>query len=269
MVTSNDILTTRSGPVLEVSFNRPSKKNALISAMYSALADLLNESANDDSVHVVLLYGQGDSFTAGNDLADFQANPPGAGDSPQARLIDALINFDKPLIAVVRGAAIGAGTTMLPHFDLVYAGESAKFQVPFVNLALVPEFASSYLLPSQLGYRAAAELILLAQPFDGRRAAELGLVTRVVPDQDLLATAREAAAKLADKPIGALRTSKGLLKRASSEQAQLAAKTELQEFAARVRSAEAKEAFAAFFAKRRPDANRTKSPAAAVASAAD
>jgi enoyl-CoA hydratase/carnithine racemase len=268
MTTSNDILTQRSGPVLEVSFNRPSKKNALISAMYSALADLLNESANDDSVHVVLLYGQGDSFTAGNDLADFQANPPGAGDSPQARLIDAMINFDKPLIAAVHGVAVGAGTTMLGHFDLVYAAESAKFNVPFVNLGLVPEFASSYLLPSQLGYHAIAEIVLLAQPFDARRASDVGLVTRVVPDQDLLATAREAAAKLADKPIGALRASKGLLKRASREQAQAANKEELQEFAARVRSAEAKEAFAAFFAKRRPDANRTKSPAAAAASAA-
>src|SRR5262249_53036048 len=160
---------------------------------------------------------------------------------------------DKPLIAAVRGAAVGAGTTMLPHCDLVYAGESAKFQMPFVNLALVPEFASSYLLPAQLGYRAAAELILLAQPFDAKRAAELGLVTRIVPDQDLLAAAREVAARLAEKPIGALRTSKRLLKRAALEQAQAAAKAELQEFAARLRSAEAKEALAAVFAKRRPD----------------
>jgi enoyl-CoA hydratase/carnithine racemase len=264
MTTSNDILTKRSGPLLEVSFNRPSKKNALTSAMYSTLADLLNESASDDSVRVVVLYGQGDSFTAGNDLTDFQANPPGAGDSPQARLIDALINFDKPLIAAVHGVAIGAGTTMLPHFDFVYAGESARFQTPFVNLALVPEFASSYLMPSQIGYRAAAEIYLLAQPFDATRAAEFGLVTRVVPDKDLLATARLTAAKLADKPIGALRASKGLLKRASREQGQAAAKAELQEFAARVRSAEAKEAFAAFFAKRRPD----NSPATSAAGAA-
>jgi enoyl-CoA hydratase/carnithine racemase len=264
MSTSNEILTKRSGAVLEVSWNRPSKKNALSSAMYSGLADLLNESAKDDSVHVVLMYGQGDSFTAGNDIADFQANPPGAGDSPQARLIEALINFDKPLIAAVHGAAIGAGTTMLPHCDFVYAGESARFQTPFANLALVPEFASSYLMPAQIGYRAAAEIYLLAQPFDATRAAEFGLVTRVVPDKDLLATARLAAAKLADKPIGALRASKGLLKRSSREPAQAAAKAELQEFAARVRSAEAKEAFAAFFAKRRPD----KSPAPSAAGAA-
>src|SRR5262245_56499635 len=120
MTDSNDILTKRSGPVLELSFNRPSKKNALNSAMYSALADLLNESAKDDTVRVVLLYGQGDSFTAGNDIADFLANPPGAGDSPQARLIEALINFDKPLIAAVHGAAIGAGTTLLPHCDFAF-----------------------------------------------------------------------------------------------------------------------------------------------------
>jgi len=265
MATSNDILKMQSGPVLEVSFNRPSKKNALNSAMYSSLADLLDESAKDDSIRVVLLYGQGDSFTAGNDIADFLANPPGSGESPQARLIDALIKFDKPLIAAAHGAAVGAGTTLLPHCDLVYAGESAKFQAPFVNLALVPEFASSYLLPSQLGYHAAAELVLLAQPIDGRRAAELGFVTRVVPDQDLLATAREAAARLAGKPIDALRASKRLLKRASLEQAQAAAAAELQEFASRVRSTEAKQIFAAFVAKRGPDAAKSSASAASGA----
>src|SRR5262249_27618641 len=150
----------------------------------------------------------------------------------------------------VHGVAVGVGTTWLPHCDFVYAGESARFQAPFVNLALVPEFASSYLLPLQLGYHAAAELILLAQPIDAVRAAHFGLVTRVVPDQVLLATAREVAAKLAEKPIAALRTSKSLLKRAWREQTQSASSAEIQEFAARVRSAEAKEAFAAFFAKR-------------------
>ena len=263
MPTPNDILIKRSegGAVLEVSFNRPSKKNAVTSEMYLTLAGLLNESAKDGSIHAVLLYGEGDSFTAGNDLGDFIANPVAAEDSPQARLIDALINFDKPLIAAVRGAAVGVGTTVLPHCDLVYAGESARFQMPFINLGLVPEFASSLMMPLQIGYHAAAELILLGQPFDARRAADLGLVTRVVPDGELLPTAREAAATLAGKPTGSMRAIKTLLKRTTREQAPAAAKAENQEFSARLHSPETREAIATFFAKRRPDADRAKNAA--------
>src|SRR5207248_3489531 len=134
---------------------------------------------------------------AGNDIGDFVKNPPGKGESPQALLIKALIDFDKPIVAAVHGAAIGGGTTMLMHCDFVYAGESAKFQLPFVNLALVPEFGSSCLLPLRFGYVRAAELILLGQSFGALRAAELGLVTGVVPDQKLLATATETAQTLA------------------------------------------------------------------------
>jgi len=169
------------------------------------------------------------------------------------RLIDALVNFDKPLVAAVHGAAVGSGTTMLTHFDFVYAGESAKFQMPFVNLALVPEFGASYSVPAQSGYVAAAELILLGSPFDAKRALELGFVTRVVPDQTVLAMARETAEKLAQKPAGALVASKQLLKRSFREQLAAAAKAESQEFASRVRSAEAKEAFTAFFDKHRSE----------------
>src|SRR6202161_4806074 len=131
-------------------------------------------------------HGAGDSFCAGNDVEDFLKNPPGPGESPQARLMNALNDFDKPLIAAVRGAAIGGGTTMLTHCDFVYAGESAKFQMPFINLALVPEFGSSWSIPARIGYLRAAELIQLGQRFDAQRAAELGLVTRVVPDDQLL-----------------------------------------------------------------------------------
>src|SRR6266496_2456820 len=221
-----DIVTERSGAILRVQFNRPSKKNAMTSAMYITMADLLNESAQDDLVRVVLWHGAGDSFCAGNDLDDFLKNPPGSEDSPQSRLINAFIAFEKPLIAAVRGAAIGGGTTMLAHCDFVYAGESAKFQVPFVNLGLVPEFGSSYLLPLRFGYARAARLILLGQPFDALRAAELGLVTQVVPDQMVLATATETARKLAEKPAAALQACKRLMRGAVREQLEHAVKLE-------------------------------------------
>src|SRR5580692_11508145 len=182
-----DILTAHSGSILRVQLNRPTKRNAMTSAMYVALAGIFNEAANDGNTRVVLWHGAGDSFCAGNDIQDFLKNPPGPGESPQARLMEALVNFDKPIVAAVHGAAIGGGTTMLLHCDFIYAGESTKFQMPFINLAVVPEFGSSCSLPARIGHIRAAELILLGAPFDGRRAAELGLVTRVVPDQSLLA----------------------------------------------------------------------------------
>jgi enoyl-CoA hydratase/carnithine racemase len=248
----SDIVTERSGSILEIQLNRPAKKNAMTSSMYVSMADVLDGAGKDDQVRVVLWHGAGDSFSAGNDLEDFIKNPPGPGESPQARLMRALIDFEKPLVAAVHGLAIGGGTTMLAHCDFVYAGESTRFQLPFVNLALVPEFGSSYLLPSRGGYLGAAELILLGQPFHASRAAELGLVTQVVPDQQVLATARDTAQKLAEKPAGALQACKRLMKRAVREQLEQAVTLENVEFAAQVRSAEAKQAFTAFFAKRRP-----------------
>src|SRR6202166_1553893 len=139
-----DIVTERSGSILRVQLNRPSKKNAMTSAMYVTMADLLNESAKDDSVRVVLWHGAGDSFCAGNDLDDFLKNPPGPEESPQSRLINAFIDFEKPIVAAVQGAAIGGGTTMLTHCDFVYADESAIEGMPYSGLALVPHFASSY-----------------------------------------------------------------------------------------------------------------------------
>src|SRR5437016_13019235 len=162
----SDIITEQSGSILRVVLNRPAKKNAMTSAMYITLADLLNATAKDDKIRIVLWHGAGNSFCAGNDIADFLKNPPGPGESPQARLIDALINFEKPLVAAVQGAAIGGGTTMLTHCDFVYAGESAKFQMPFVNLGLVPEFGSSCSVPLRMGHLRAAELILLGLPFN-------------------------------------------------------------------------------------------------------
>ncbi len=257
----SDIVTERSDSVLRIQLNRPASKNAMTSAMYITLADLFNTAAQDDQIRVVLWHGAGDSFCAGNDVGDFLKNPPGRGESPQALLMKALINFDKPIVAAVQGAAIGGGTTMLTHCDFVYAGENARFQMPFVNLALVPEFGSSCTVPARVGYLRAAELILTGQFFDARRAAELGLVTRVVPDQKLLATATETTQKLAEKPPGALRACKRLMKQSTREQLERAVKLENEEFSVHVRSAEAKEAFAAFLEKRPPNFSRIKEPA--------
>ena len=248
----SDIVAERSGSILSIQLNRPAKKNAMTSSMYISMAEFLEDAAKGDQVRVVLWHAAGDSFCAGNDLEDFMKNPPGPGESPQSQLIRALINFEKPLVAAVQGVAIGGGTTMLAHCDFVYAAESAKFQLPFVNLALVPEFGSSCLLPLRFGYLRAAELILQARPFGALRAAELGLVTSVVPDQKLLATATETAQTLADKPAGAVQAAKRLMKAAFREQLEQAVKLENQVFAERVRSDEAKEAFRAFFANRKP-----------------
>jgi enoyl-CoA hydratase/carnithine racemase len=258
-----DIVTARSGGIVDIMLNRPTKKNAMTSGMYVAMADVLDGAAKDDDIRVVLWHGAGDSFSAGNDIEDFLKNPPGPGESPQARLMRALIDFEKPIVAAVHGAAIGGGTTMLAHCDFVYAGQSARFQVPFVNLGLVPEFGSSYLLPLRVGYLRAAELILLGKPFDAARAAELGFVTQVVPDQQLLGTATETARKLTEKPAGALGACKRLMKRVVRQQLEEAVKGENVEFAERVRSAEAKEAFTAFLEKRPPNFTRTKAPSRA------
>jgi enoyl-CoA hydratase/carnithine racemase len=257
----NEILTETKGSILRVTVNRPEKKNAMTSAMYNALAGVLNEAAKDDSIRVVIWDAAGNSFSAGNDVEDFLKNPPKEGESPQANLGNALLNLDKPVIAVVKGAAVGGGTTLLTHCDFVYAGESAKFQVPFVNLGLVMEFGSSWSLPARSGYLRAAELFMLGQPFKAEVAAEVGLVTRVVPDAELPATAKETAEKLAAKPIGALRAIKKLLKRSSREQLEQAIRLEVEEFSTRVRSAEVREVFTAFLEKRPPDFTKAKATA--------
>jgi enoyl-CoA hydratase/carnithine racemase len=259
----SDIVTERSNGILRVQFNRPEKKNAMTGGMYTRLADIFNEANEDEETLVALWHSAGDAFSAGNDVGDFLKNPPGPGESPQAHLMDAFVRFEKPIVVAVQGAAIGGGTTMLTHCDFVYAGESAKFQLPFINLALVPEFGSSYSLPARIGYLRAADLFLLGEPFTAARAAELGLVTRVVPDRDLLATATATAQKLAGKPGGALRASKRLIKQGFVDQVKAAIRVENQAFSERVRSAEAKEALAAFLEKRPPNFNKTKAPVAA------
>jgi enoyl-CoA hydratase/carnithine racemase len=245
----DEIITERSESVLRVQLNRPTKRNAMTSRMYATLTDVFNNAAEDEHTRVVLWHGAGDSFSAGNDIEDFLENPPGPGDSPQAGLMNALADFDKPLVAAVHGAAIGGGTTMLTHCDLVYAGESARFQMPFINLAVVPEFGSSWSIPARIGHIRAAELILLGLPFDAKRAAELGFVTQVVPDQNLMTTATEAARKLAAKPARALQASKRLMKRPFRAQLKAAMDAENREFSALVRSEEAREALGAFLEK--------------------
>jgi enoyl-CoA hydratase/carnithine racemase len=251
-----EIVTEHAGDILRVQLNRPSKKNAMTAAMYMGMADALNSAAKDESVRVVLWHGAGDSFCAGNDVEDFLKNPVGAVDSPQGHLIDALIHFEKPIVVAVQGFAIGGGTTMLTHCDFVYAGETAKFQMPFINLALVPEFGTSFSLPVRLGYLRAAELIQLAKRFDARRALELGLVTEVVPDNQILATATDTALKLAEKPSGALQACKRLMRRSTREHLERAAKAENEEYSVRLRSPECKEALTAFLEKRPPNFNR-------------
>jgi enoyl-CoA hydratase/carnithine racemase len=260
----DELLTERSGGMLRVQFNRPAKKNAMTLAMYTGLADLLNEADKDENIRVVVLHGAGDCFTSGNDLEDFIKNPPGPGDSPQGRLINALIDFSKPLVAAVHGLAIGGGTTILTHFDLVYAAAGTKFQLPFINLALVPEFGSSYLLPRQLGYRRVAELLMLGEPFGAARANELGLITAVVPGPELMARAIETAQKLAQKPAAALIACKELLRCYERQQLKQSVAREAEAFAVRVRSADAKEAISAFFEKRAPDFSRTRASQAAL-----
>src|SRR6476660_8691679 len=247
----DEIVTEHAGSILRVQLNRPTKRNAMTSAMYLSLASIVGEAANDDSTRVVLWHGAGDSFCAGNDIEDFLNNPPGPGESPQARLMEALVNFDKPLVAAVQGAAIGGGTTMLTHCDFIYAGESTRFQMPFINLAVVPEFGSSCSVPARIGHLRAAELILLGALFDARRAAELGLATEVVSDKDVLARATETARKLAAKPAAALQASKRLMKQPFREQIKAAMRAENQEFSAQVRSEDAKEALTAFLEKRK------------------
>jgi enoyl-CoA hydratase/carnithine racemase len=258
----DEIITERSEGILRVELNRPKKRNAMTSSMYVTLADVFNDASKDERIRVVLWHGAGDSFCAGNDIEDFLKNPPGPGDSPQARLMNALLNFDKPLIAAVHGAAIGGGTTMLTHCDFVYAGESAKFQMPFINLAVVPEFGSSCSVPARVGHIRAAELILLGLPFDAKRAADLGFVTQVVPDQNLMATASETARKLVAKPAGALQASKRLMKRSFRDQIKAAMKAENEEFSTQVRSQDAKEALTAFLEKRSPHFTGTTATAA-------
>jgi enoyl-CoA hydratase/carnithine racemase len=257
-----DVLTRRADGVLFVELNRPEKLNAMTSDMYLELADIFNNAAKDDEIRVVLWHGAGTAFSAGNDMADFLANPPAATESPQSRLMNALVDFYKPIVAAVRGPAIGGGTTMLLHCDFVYASETAKFQMPFINLAVPPEFGSTSLLPLAVGHLRSTELVLLGSSFDASRAAELGLVTGVVSDDTLLKVATETALELAAKPVEALQVSKRLLKDPFRAQIKAAIEAENEAFSMAVRSDEAREALTAFMERRPPAFSKASKPAA-------
>ncbi|MBI2320298.1 MAG: enoyl-CoA hydratase [Betaproteobacteria bacterium] len=242
----------QSDGVLRIELNRPEKKNAITLAMYQALADALGSAQSDARGRVVLVHGQPEAFTAGNDLRDFLANPPRDESHPVFLFLRALRDFDKPIVAAVSGPAVGIGTTMLLHCDLVYAASDARFALPFVNLALCPEAGSSYLLARLAGYPRAAELLLLGEPFSAERALEIGLVNAIVPPAQLLDTAAAMARRLAQKPPDSLRVTKSLMRRALMPGIEQAMAAENLAFRERLGSAEAKEAMSAFLEKRPP-----------------
>jgi enoyl-CoA hydratase/carnithine racemase len=247
---SDQVIVSRSGGVFEVQLNRPEKRNAITLAMYGALTDALNEARADESVQVVLLSGAGGSFTAGNDLHDFLSQTDFGEDSNAIRFLRVLTTFRKILIAAVHGQTVGIGVTLLLHCDLVVAARSTQMTLPFVKLGLVPEAASSLLLPRAVGHHRAAELLLLGKPFDASRALDLGLVNRVVDDPALMDEARKLAQEVAQQPPAALFTAKRLLR---SETASVAGRIEeeVQAFRQQLGSEEFKAAARAFFNKPR------------------
>ena len=249
---ADEILISSKGPVTELRFNRPAKKNAITAAMYAALAEGLEAAAADDRVRVVTILANGGIFTAGNDLNDFVAAPPLDMDQPVFRFLRAVSTFPKVLVAGVAGPAIGVGTTLLLHCDLVVAAPDASFSLPFVDLGLVPEAASSLLLPRLIGPQRAAKHLILGEPFDAETARAYGIVTHIVPDDALETKVAALAARIAAKPPEAVRLTKRLIR---SEGGSVAARIaeEGRAFADRLQSAEAREAFQAFFEKRPPN----------------
>src|SRR4051812_21672931 len=201
----NDIRVTQQGPVLEIAFDRPARRNAITASMYEALAAAIARAESERALRVMLIHGTPEAFTAGNDIEDFMKRPPQGEDAPVFRFLRTMSQAKKPIVAAVNGPAVGIGTTLLLHCDLVYAAEDARFQLPFVGLGLVPEFASSYLLPLVAGYHRAAELLLLGEPFDAAKASACGFITRIVPATQTLETARAAAARLAGLPGASVR----------------------------------------------------------------
>ena len=248
-----DILTQTRDGILAIEFNRPDKKNALTGDMYALLTEALIAAERDEAVRVVLFHGKPEVFTAGNDLEDFMNRPPQGEDTPVFRFLGAVSQAAKPLVAAVTGPAVGIGTTLLLHCDLVYAGDNARFRLPFTSLGLVPEFASSYLLPLIAGYHRAAELLLLGEPFGPEVALAAGFVTRVVPAAQALDTAWEAARKLAALPAKSVRTTKALLKGAHAAAVRNQMQLEGRHFREMLAEPAAREALAAFIEKRRPD----------------
>ena len=252
----SDILTHVEAGVMTLTFNRVDKKNSITRAMYAALADGLERAAQDAAVRVALIQGDATVFSAGNDIGDFQNAPADPGpreQQPVWRFLRAIATFPKPIVAAVCGPAVGVGTTLLLHCDLVYAGDNAAFALPFVNLGLVPEAASSLLVPQMFGYHRAAEALLLGEPFMAEAALEVGLVNRVLPPSECNRYAREQALKLAAKPLSSLITTKQLMKGGQQKAVLERMGEEGEHFRRMLTEPAAREAMTAFMEKRKPD----------------
>ncbi|MDZ7589964.1 MAG: enoyl-CoA hydratase [Rubrivivax sp.] len=251
------IRTATLNGVATIEIARPEKKNALTVAMYQAMTDALDAAREDAAVRAVLITGQPGIFTSGNDIEDFMKRAPGQGsdamDSPVFRFMRALLECDKPVVAAVTGAAIGIGTTLLLHCDFVYVSDEARLAMPFVALGLVPEFASSLVVPQLMGHRRAAEKLLLGDPFTPEQAVECGIANAVLPAGEVVNHARRVAERFNALPPGAVREAKQLMRRPQHELTLQTIRTEGEIFARRLRSPEAMEAFQAFFQKRPPD----------------
>ncbi|EGJ11779.1 enoyl-CoA hydratase [Rubrivivax benzoatilyticus] len=251
------IKTATLAGVATIEIARPEKKNALTIAMYETMAAALEAAVADPAVRAVLITGQPGIFTSGNDIEDFMARPPAEGpeamDSPVFRFMRALLNCDKPVVAAVTGAAIGIGTTMLLHCDFVYVSDEARLAMPFTSLGLVPEFASSLMVPQLMGHARAAEKLLLGDAFTPEQAVDCGIANAVLPAGEVVAHARRVAERFNALPPGAVRESKQLLRGPTRAAVLEAMRTEGERFTRRLRSPEAMEAFQAFFQKRKPD----------------
>lgn len=252
-MSDDHILVSRDHAVLEIRFNRPAKKNAITNAMYGVIADALEAAAADKGVRAVLFTAEGDFFTAGNDILDFASQNTGAFQGPRhvSRFLERMLAFEKPIVAAVQGHAIGVGATMLLHCDLVYIAESAKLTTPFVDLALVPENASSLTLPARAGHVRAFAMLGLGEPMSGRDAAAAGIANAALPSAEVDARARAAALALTKKPAEALRLTKALMRDRDPLMARM--REEGAIFAERLQTAEAAEAFAAFMERRAPN----------------
>ncbi len=250
------IKTATLNGVATIEIARPEKKNAITQAMYRAMAEAVDAAVADPAVRALLLTGQPGIFTSGNDIEDFMQRPPGDLESPAFVFMRALIGCDKPVVAAVTGAAIGIGTTMLLHCDFVYVSDEARLAMPFVGLGLVPEFASSLIVPHLMGNARAAEKLLLGDPFTGADAVECGIANAVLPAAEVVRHARRIAERFNALPPGAVRETKRLMRRARSTTVLETIDVERAAFGARLQSPEAKEAFSAFFEKRKPDFSR-------------
>ncbi len=249
----SEILTHIDAGILTLTLNRVDKKNSITAAMYSAMATAVQEAANNDAVRVLVIQGHETIFSAGNDIADFLNNPPATEDAPVFHFLRAISTIAKPVVAAVAGPAVGIGTTLLFHCDLVYAGDNAAFAMPFVNLGICPEAASSLLAPQLMGYHRAAEALLLGEPFKAEQALEMGLVTRIVPPTEVNALAQQQAKKLAAKPLSSLVVTKRLMKKGQAALVQQQMSDEATDFGRMLREPAAREAFGAFMEKRKPD----------------